>query len=181
MRHWAVLCLLPTALYAFKLPFSLDFLNTGSSNAVSSEVIPHKIAVIGAGAAGSSAAFWIHLARERSGVAVEVDIYERERYIGGRKLINSLATHHRTEPPEGSTVVYPYNDTTFDPIELGASIFVQANKNLWRAANEFNLEKINFGDDDSGVGFWDGETFVFTVSSRIYNMEACLNGFRADD
>ena len=64
----------------------------------------------------------------------------------------------------GSTVVYPYNDTTYNPIELGASIFVGANKNLWRATDEFGLERIAFSDDDDPLGFWDGEKFVFIVS-----------------
>ena len=46
---------------------------------------PH-IAVIGAGAGGSSAAFWIAKAKERYGLDIAIDIYERNDYIGGRKL-----------------------------------------------------------------------------------------------
>lgn len=34
----------------------------------------------------------------------------------------------------GSTVVYPYDDESLKPIELGASIFVDANVNLVKAA-----------------------------------------------
>jgi prenylcysteine oxidase/farnesylcysteine lyase len=63
----------------------------------------------------------------------------------------------------GSTVVYPYNDTKLPPLELGASIFVKSNKNLWRASNEFNLTRYNFGDEDGGLGIWDGEKFLLTV------------------
>ena len=70
---------------AIKLPFSLDWLvPTSTGNLVSSEVVPHKIAVIGAGAGGSSAAFWISKAKVRNGVAVEVDVYEKDSHIGGR-------------------------------------------------------------------------------------------------
>jgi len=51
------------------------------------------IAIIGAGAGGSSAAFWIAKAKERYGLDVVVDIFERSDYVGGRKLFywcNSL-------------------------------------------------------------------------------------------
>jgi len=40
---------------------------------------------------------------------------------------------------EGSTTVYPYNDAAYEPLELGAFIFVEANMNLQRAVHEFNL------------------------------------------
>ncbi|KAH8120483.1 Prenylcysteine lyase-domain-containing protein [Phellopilus nigrolimitatus] len=139
---------------ALALPLSVtslslfDWIYPGSSVDVSSDVVAHKIAIIGAGAGGSSAAFWAAKARARSGVAVEVDVYEREGYVGGR-----------------STTVFPYDDATLDPVELGASIFVESNKNLWRAAQEFNLTKIKFDDDDNeSVGFWDGEKFVFIMN-----------------
>lgn len=65
----------------------------------------------------------------------------------------------------GSTTVYPYNDTSLPPIELGASIFVKANKNLWRASDEFNLTREDFEDDDSEMGLWDGEKVVLRVSA----------------
>lgn len=45
-----------------------------------------RIAIIGAGAGGSSAAFWIAKAKERYGLDIAIDIYERNDYIGGRKL-----------------------------------------------------------------------------------------------
>ena len=48
-----------------------------------------RIAIIGAGAGGSSAAFWIAKAKERYGLDVVVDIFERSDYVGGRKLFNS--------------------------------------------------------------------------------------------
>jgi prenylcysteine oxidase / farnesylcysteine lyase len=49
------------------------------------------------------------------------------------------------------------------PIELGASIFVRANKNLWRASDEFNLTRLDFEDEDSDMGIWDGQEFLLTV------------------
>lgn len=35
--------------------------------------------------------------------------------------------------------MYPYEDITLDPIELGGFVFVDANFNLMRAADEFGL------------------------------------------
>lgn len=45
-----------------------------------------RIAIIGAGAGGTSAAFWIAKARDRHGADIHVDVYEQSDYIGGRKL-----------------------------------------------------------------------------------------------
>jgi hypothetical protein len=42
-----------------------------------------RIAIVGAGAAGSSAAFWISKATERLGKDIVVDVFERADYIGG--------------------------------------------------------------------------------------------------
>jgi prenylcysteine oxidase/farnesylcysteine lyase len=62
----------------------------------------------------------------------------------------------------GSTVVYPYDNISLPAVELGASIFVEANRNLMRAAKEFNLSLFPFGED-SDEGFWDGNQFVLLV------------------
>ncbi|KAI1792233.1 FAD/NAD(P)-binding domain-containing protein [Ganoderma leucocontextum] len=141
--------------YAFQLPFKLPFFSSAPSQVplIANDVpepqtIPNRIAIIGAGAAGSSAAFWISKAKERYGLDVEVDVYDKNAYIGGR-----------------STTVYPYDDPSLEPHELGASIFVKANKNMWRAVDEFGLERVKFdGDDDEGVmGIWDGHEFLLTT------------------
>jgi prenylcysteine oxidase/farnesylcysteine lyase len=63
----------------------------------------------------------------------------------------------------GSTIVYPYENTSLPELELGASIFVQANKNLWRASDEFNLTRRDFAEEDYDMGLWNGEKVVFTV------------------
>lgn len=68
----------------------------------------------------------------------------------------------------GSTTVYPHNDPELVPMELGASIFVDANKNLCRATKEFGLNRTDFEDTDGredDTGIWDGETFVFRMGS----------------
>ncbi|KAI0354058.1 FAD/NAD(P)-binding domain-containing protein [Trametes cingulata] len=140
--------------YAFQLPFKLPFFSSGSQAPLELEapqvpesVAPNRIAIIGAGAGGSSAAFWIAKAKERYGLDVEIDVYDKNAYIGGR-----------------STTVFPYEDESLEPVELGASIFVKVNKNLWRAVDEFGLERVNFLDDDTEVmGIWDGHQFVLTT------------------
>ena len=79
--------------YAFQLPFNiqLPFFSSGSQTPLvappepANTAVPNRVAIIGAGAAGSSAAYWISKAKERFGVDVEVDIYEKNAYIGGRK------------------------------------------------------------------------------------------------
>lgn len=53
-------------------------------------------------------------------------------------------------------------------MELGASIFVSANKNLWRATEEFGLSRYNFENDDAQddeTGIWDGEAFVLRMGA----------------
>ncbi|KAL1748875.1 Prenylcysteine lyase-domain-containing protein [Schizophyllum fasciatum] len=147
MRSSYALLLFPLACSAFQLPFKVPFL---SSTAVIGEPeAPSgtpRIAIIGAGAGGSSAAFWIAKAKERFGLNVEVDVYEKESHVGGR-----------------STIVYPYNDTTLPAVELGGSIFVEANKNLWRASQEFNLTLRDFNDEGSTMGVWDGSSILFSA------------------
>ncbi|KAN0138475.1 Prenylcysteine lyase domain containing protein [Lactarius tabidus] len=151
-----VLSVLATASlsHAIQLPFDIgNIWPLRASPSEPSPVVetqqPPRIAIIGAGAGGSSAAFWIAKAKERSGLNVEIDIYERSDYIGGR-----------------STTVYPYNNTAYEPVELGASIFVDVNKNLQRATREFDLPRYGFEDQDGALGIWDGEQFLYTAGSN---------------
>ncbi|GLB36511.1 putative prenylcysteine lyase [Lyophyllum shimeji] len=150
MRCHALLLLLP-ATCAFQLPFRLPFFTRNVTDEDFEQPIPTvkvpRIAIIGAGAGGSSAAFWISKAKERFGLSLEVDVYEREPYIGGR-----------------STTVYPYSNTSLPPLEVGASIFVSANKNLWRASDEFNLTRRVF-NTGSQTGIWDGEELLFSFGN----------------
>ena len=96
MRKFILLVLVTASLsHAIRLPFDIGSiwpLNTSPSDP--SPVVleiprPPRIAIIGAGAGGSSAAFWIAKAKERSGIDIGIDIYERNDYIGGRKLLYS--------------------------------------------------------------------------------------------
>ena len=78
------------AVVAFKLPFHLPWVNARTNDeqvplALPVEDATPRIAIVGAGAGGSSAAFWISKAKERYGLNVEVDIFDSSSYIGGRK------------------------------------------------------------------------------------------------
>lgn len=80
----------PASAFEFQLPFSLPFLSSSSQTplftgnaSVDNASAANRIAIIGAGAGGSSAAFWISKAKERFGLDVEVDVFERNNYIGG--------------------------------------------------------------------------------------------------
>ncbi|KAH7327699.1 Prenylcysteine lyase-domain-containing protein [Rhizoctonia solani] len=110
-----------------------------------------KVAIIGAGAGGSSASFWLSLAKQRASAETNIDItvYEQNNRIGGR-----------------STTVYAYNDTSYAPIELGASIFSGGNRNLVRAASEFGFDLVEFNGVVPGTGVWDGKKFVWRTTDN---------------
>lgn len=82
---------------AFQLPFGfhLPWVDARLNNqqlplALSAEheepdLPSNRIAIIGAGAGGSSAAFWLSQAKERWGLDVEIDVFEERDYVGGRE------------------------------------------------------------------------------------------------
>jgi prenylcysteine oxidase/farnesylcysteine lyase len=86
MKLHALLILVPSAL-AFQFPFKVpEFFSSKIPLTQVEETVVSttpRIAIIGAGAGGSSAAFWISKAKERFGLDVEIDVYERSDYIGG--------------------------------------------------------------------------------------------------
>ncbi|RSH90653.1 hypothetical protein EHS25_001258 [Saitozyma podzolica] len=117
---------------------------------------PKRIAIVGAGASGSATAFFLRRAArvmaERIGVPEEklvgdIVVFDKEGYIGGR-----------------STTVHPHGDPNLRPVELGASIFVEANRHMVKAAKLFNLTIVDPDFGESGVGIWDGEEFLYITS-----------------
>ncbi|MCJ1442486.1 MAG: hypothetical protein MMC23_002981 [Stictis urceolatum] len=107
-----------------------------------------QVAVIGAGSAGASTAYFLNKF-EYPSKRINITVYERSNYVGGR-----------------STTVDAYDDPSM-PLELGASIFVKVNKNLVTAAEDFGLsyaesEKASADEGDLALGVWDGKEFVFT-------------------
>ncbi|BGP29569.1 hypothetical protein JCM10296v2_001308 [Rhodotorula toruloides] len=117
------------------------------------EARPPRVAIVGAGAGGSSAAYFLrHFGDLKgAGLETEVTVYDQSDYVGGR-----------------STVIWPWNDDPLTsphnasdpPVELGASIFVSANKNLQKARRVFNLQEDAYGGEEGGMAIWDGERFV---------------------
>jgi len=100
MKYTKIALVLPAvASFQFSLPefIQLRFLSQATEQpaevvVVSDTPIPDipnipetpRLAIVGAGAAGSSAAFWISKAKERFGLDIDIDVYERNDYIGGR-------------------------------------------------------------------------------------------------
>ncbi|GAB5593460.1 hypothetical protein Unana1_08360 [Umbelopsis nana] len=108
-----------------------------------------RVAIIGGGAAGTSAAFWISNVFGNR-INVSTTLYERSDYIGGRSTVVPVKDH-----PE-----YGY-------IELGASIFVPVNYNLMNATQRFNLTLTTLVDRNISerIGVWDGQQFLFQETS----------------
>jgi prenylcysteine oxidase/farnesylcysteine lyase len=103
----------------------------------------------GAGAGGSSSAHWLRKYASKAQIPLNITVFERNSYIGGR-----------------STTVSLFNDTSFPPIELGASIFVGVNRVLQDAVKEFGLQlaepymKSAAAADKPFMGIYDGERLV---------------------
>ncbi|KAM0788030.1 hypothetical protein ACM66B_006229 [Microbotryomycetes sp. NB124-2] len=123
-----------------------------------------RVAIIGAGAGGSSAAYFVSfLSQHADNVNIETDVtvFDKNEFIGGRSF------------PIKPWLQDPYNfgyndkhdqDDDDEPVECGASIFVKANKNMHKAAKEFNLTLKPHGGEDGGMAVWDGQHFVFQES-----------------
>ena len=101
----------------------------------------------GAGSAGASTAY--HLRKVRSPcLGVKITVFEKEPYVGGR-----------------STTVDAHGNSS-QPLELGASIFVEVNEILFSAARAFGLPLVGAGsrrprETSKSFGVWDGSDFRF--------------------
>lgn len=116
------------------------------------EATPKRVAVIGAGAAGSSNAYFLRKYADSSQTPVDITVFERASYIGGR-----------------STTVDVFDNPAY-PIELGASIFVKVNYNLVNASRELGLVAQSADisrpkESDDSIGIWDGNQFVLSLQN----------------
>ncbi|CAO1636851.1 unnamed protein product [Sympodiomycopsis kandeliae] len=110
-----------------------------------------KIAIIGAGPSGTSAAYWLSKAQEqlnsvgRGSEGFDLHLYEKENRVGGR-----------------TKVIHPFDDDKlYEPVELGASIFADVNRNMVRFAKLFNLPaSAKLGESDATTAIWDGKDFL---------------------
>lgn len=98
-------------------------------------------------------------------VQVTSTIFERNSYLGGR-----------------STVVPIKGDYSLGTIELGASIFVEANKNLMLATEKFGLKRTRLTALEEevavksrpGLGVWNGKEFLFQESGSYWDSMKAL-------
>ncbi|KXS99992.1 hypothetical protein AC579_3028 [Pseudocercospora musae] len=150
--YWTALLLLPLPnLLSAQQTEQIVLQGSDIGNGDAATNKPVNIAIIGAGAAGSSAAYYLHHYAITSRLPLNLTVFERNDYIGGR-----------------STTVSAYDDPTL-PVELGASIFVQVNHILTHAVTKFNLSTTDFNDNPKGtpgneLGIWDGERFVLQIN-----------------
>lgn len=109
-----------------------------------------NIAIIGAGAAGSSAAYHLRQYADEADVKVNITIFEKTGRIGGRTLTVSAF------------------DDPLQPIELGASIFVAVNHIMFNGTKNFNLSiGANYrtaSSQDDITAIWDGDSFVYETT-----------------
>ncbi|KAF2630042.1 Prenylcysteine oxidase [Macroventuria anomochaeta] len=113
-----------------------------------------RVAIIGAGAGGSSAAYHLAQYAASSSTPTNITVFERSSYIGGR-----------------TTTVDAWSDPAV-PIELGGSIFVDVNHILVNATRDFNLSIASSEDSLAtrlelpDLGIWDGKQFVLVTSEE---------------
>ncbi|KAJ5661308.1 Prenylcysteine oxidase [Penicillium longicatenatum] len=146
------------ALFALNMLFALSSAAQKPLQTVI-DAAPKRVAVIGAGAGGSFAASELRKLADASDIPVNVTVFERASYIGGR-----------------STTIDAFDDPAY-PIELGASIFVKVNQILMNASDDLGLFVLGADharprQTDDSIGIWDGSKFVFTVqnSSSWWNI-----------
>lgn len=106
--------------------------------------------LLGAGSGGASAAYYTNQFKHPCD-RVNITVYERSDYVGGR-----------------STTVNVHNDLSM-PVELGASIFVEVNRNLVSAAKQFGLNTEGLSANEvlylsKTLGVYDGQNWVFRGS-----------------
>ncbi|KAJ5960535.1 Prenylcysteine oxidase [Penicillium vulpinum] len=141
-------------LYSILAIFLVSFGNAAEQEPLRGAIseTPKRVAIIGAGAGGSFAAYQLRKLADETNIPVNITVYERESYIGGR-----------------STTVNVFDDPAY-PIELGASIFVQINYNLVNASRDLGLTVNNADharprETEEIIGIWDGSQFVFTLKN----------------
>jgi len=115
-------------------------------------VTPPNVAVVGAGIAGSSAAWFL---RQRLGEDAAIAVYERGPLVGGR-----LATL----------------DVGGTPVEAGGTIIHETNRYMVGFVDRLGLQRVEPHQQGEGsaarVGVWDGRRLVFrthasTVRTRL--------------
>ncbi|KAJ2850458.1 hypothetical protein IWW36_001896 [Coemansia brasiliensis] len=90
---------------------------------IASSASPRRVAIVGAGAAGSSAAYFIQEELLAHGEQpAEIHVFERSNLVGGRARVGTVEYNNRT--------LY---------FEQGASMFISKNFHLMEMTSKFNL------------------------------------------
>ncbi|KAG9063958.1 hypothetical protein KI688_004072 [Linnemannia hyalina] len=149
------------AVTAFFTPSTFQL--SGGPDTAKELVLTKSVAIIGAGAGGSSTAFYLQKLLQPPGEPLHkhqllhpttITIFDQSDKIGGRCQV-----FFTTNPadPENSK---PEQELA---IEVGASIFVKVNHHLADSTKEFGLKVKKL--DDELLAIWDGDKFLFTESS----------------
>lgn len=120
-----------------------------------SDTVPKRVAIIGAGAGGASTAYSLRKYADASPILVNITVFERNSYVGGRSTTVNVLEHPAY------------------PVELGASIFVKVNYNLMNASKELGLfvdsaDATRSKQADDSIGVWDGKQFVFVLQNNSW-------------
>jgi prenylcysteine oxidase/farnesylcysteine lyase len=86
--------------------------------------------ILGAGAGGSSASYWLKEAFTNTSLNINTTIYEQSSIVGGRAKIIKVV----------------YNGEEIN-IELGASLFIDVNYNMYNFTKKFGLEFIGNNEE----------------------------------
>lgn len=102
-----------------------------------------RVAIIGAGAGGTSAAYFLNKSQREyfPGLEIEIDVFEKSEHIGGRV----------------ESKIIGLDEEKYD---LGANAFVDVNYNLMNASKEFNINYENNGNSSNALGLYNGAKFV---------------------
>ncbi|KAF7593420.1 hypothetical protein BBP40_011522 [Aspergillus hancockii] len=108
-----------------------------------------------AGAGGSSTAYSLRKYAETSSTPINITVFERASYVGGRSTTVNVLDHPAY------------------PVELGASIFVKVNYNLMNASRDLGLlvDSADYArpkESDDNIGIWDGKQFVFVLQNSSW-------------
>ena len=146
----------PAAMHvnAQQVPIQILFDNTLPESAASTKA--HRVAIIGAGAAGSSTAYHLQQFAANKAISLDITIFESSSLIGGR-----------------TTTVNALDDPRY-PAELGASIFASVNHILVNATKDFDLATVNPGanrpkETKYEIGIWDGCEFVCKATNDDFS------------
>ncbi|KAM3422079.1 hypothetical protein BST61_g2455 [Cercospora zeina] len=129
---------------------------------------PVQVAIIGAGAAGSSAAYHLSQYAHNASLPINITIFESNAYIGGR---STTVTAYNLSTTDLESLASPYPYYT----ELGASIFVTVNHILVSAVSTFNLSTSDDTPDSpkghlgQELGIWDGNVFLLQLDTSYLN------------